>query len=97
MTILARIPKDHAKDTIYIFGHANTNLPVAGDQSEITRLHDYFGALWSFVEGQIKAGKTREEILAMRDPLKGFESFGRFPMANARDPLTVVYEELTAK
>ena len=32
----------------------------------------------------------------MRDPLKGFESFGRFGAASPRDPLTVAYEELTA-
>jgi len=47
------------------------------------------------VQAQIKAGKTKDEILAMRDPLKGFESFGRFPVASARDPLTVANEELT--
>lgn len=97
MAILARVPKDHTKDTTYIFGHANTNLPITGDESELARLHDYFGALLAFVESQVRLGKTREEILAMRDPLKGFETFGRFPNANARDPLTVAYEELTAK
>lgn len=32
----------------------------------------------------------------MRDPLRGFESFGRFGAANPRDPLTVASEELTS-
>jgi hypothetical protein len=81
---------------VYIFGHGNTGLPVTGNQSELARFRDYLGALMAFVETQVKAGKSREEILAMRDPLKGFESFGRFGQANPRDPLTCAYEEVTA-
>jgi hypothetical protein len=49
----------------------------------------------AFVDAQVKAGKSREEILAMRDPLKGFESFGRFGNPGARDALTCAYEETT--
>jgi hypothetical protein len=44
----------------------------------------------------MKAGRSREEILAMRDPLKGFESFGRFGQPGPRDALTCAYDELTA-
>jgi hypothetical protein len=44
----------------------------------------------------VKAGRSREEILAMRDPLKGFESFGRFGQPNPRDALTCAYEEITS-
>jgi len=95
MSVLERVPKDHAADTVYIFGHANTGLPVTGDQRDLARLRDYFGALLGFVETQVKAGRTRDEILAMREPLAGFESFGRFGQASARDPLTVAYEEVT--
>jgi glyoxylase-like metal-dependent hydrolase (beta-lactamase superfamily II) len=96
MTVLDRAPGDHANDTVYIFGHANTGLPVTGDRRDLARFRDYLGGLLAFVEAQIKAGRTREEILAMRDPLKGFESFGRFGTAGATDALTVAYEELTA-
>jgi hypothetical protein len=31
----------------------------------------------------------------MREPLKGFENFGRFGQANPRDALTCAYEEVT--
>jgi cyclase len=96
MNVLDATPKDHSADTVYIFGHANTGLPVTGSQKELALFRDYIGALLAFVEAQVKAGKTRDEVLAMRDPLKGFESFGRFGNANARDPLTVAYEEVTA-
>ncbi|HET9424018.1 MAG TPA: MBL fold metallo-hydrolase [Gemmatimonadaceae bacterium] len=96
MTVLDRTPRDHAADTIYIFGHANTGLPVTGSQKDLAHFRDYIGALLAFVEGQVKAGKSREEVLAMRDPLKGFESFGRFGNPSPRDPLTCAYEEITA-
>src|SRR5688572_10423904 len=96
MTVLDRAAGDHANDTVYIFGHANTGLPVTGNSTELARLRDYFGALLAFVESQVRAGRTRDEVLAMRDPLKGFETFGRFGQPGPRDPLTVAYEEVTA-
>jgi glyoxylase-like metal-dependent hydrolase (beta-lactamase superfamily II) len=95
ITVLERTPRDHSADTVYIFGHANTGLPVTGSQAELARFRDYLSALMAFVDAQVKAGKSREEILAMRDPLKGFESFGRFGNPGARDALTCAYEEIT--
>jgi glyoxylase-like metal-dependent hydrolase (beta-lactamase superfamily II) len=97
ISVLERAVADHSNDTIYIFGHAGANLPVTGGRAELMRLRDYLTAVLAFVGGQIKAGRSRDEILAMRDPLAGFETFGRFGNANARDPITVAYEELTAK
>ena len=97
ITVLERASKEHDKDTVYIFGHAGMNMPVTGSLAEVTKLRDYFTALLTFVGGQIKAGKTRDEVLAMRDPLAGFEPFGRFPNANPRDPLTCAYDELGGK
>ena len=96
MTVLERTPRDHSNDTVYIFGHANTGLAVTGGQSDLAHFRDYLGAVIAFVEAQVKAGKSRDEILAMRDPLKGFETFGRFGQPGPRDPLTCAYEEVTA-
>jgi glyoxylase-like metal-dependent hydrolase (beta-lactamase superfamily II) len=96
MTVLDRTIRDHANDTTYIFGHAGTGLPITGASADLIQFKDYIGALLSFVETQVKAGKSREEILAMRDPLAGFENFGRFGQAGPRDPLTCAYEEITA-
>jgi hypothetical protein len=95
MTVLDRTIGDHANDTIYIFGHTGMGLPVSGSHSDLTRFKDYMGALLAFVETQVKAGKSREEILAMRDPLAGFENFGRFGQPGPRDALTCAYEEIT--
>ena len=96
MTVLDQAARDHANDTIYIFGHAGAGLPVTGGPADLTLFRDYLGALLAFVEAQAKAGRTREEILAMRDPLKGFENFGRFGQANPREALTCAYEEVTS-
>ncbi len=97
ISVLEKTVADHSNDTVYIFGHAGANLPVTGGRAVLMQLRDYLTAVLAFVGDQIKAGKSREEILAMRDPLKGFETFGRFGNANPRDPLTVAYEELTVK
>jgi cyclase len=96
MTVLDRAARDHEADTVYIFGHANTGLPVTGDRTALAAFRDYFGALLAFVEAQVRAGKTRDEILAMREPLKGFESYGPFGQPGPRDALTCAYEEVTA-
>jgi glyoxylase-like metal-dependent hydrolase (beta-lactamase superfamily II) len=95
MSVLERTTRDHAADTIYIFGHSNTGLPVTGSQAELLAFRDYFGALLAFVETHVRAGRSRDEILAMRDPLPRFEAFGRFGQSNPRDALTCAYEEVT--
>lgn len=94
--VLEHVANAHARDTIYIFGHAGTGLPVTGSSAELMAFRDYLGAVLAFVERHAAAGRTREEILAMREPLAGFESWGPFGQAGARDPLTVAYEEVTA-
>lgn len=96
MTVLDGTVRDHAADTIYIFGHGNTGLPVTGNRDDLTRFRNYLGAVLAFADAQVKAGKSREEILAMRDPLKGFEAYGRFGNPGPRDALTCAYEEITA-
>ena len=96
MNVLERTTRDHSNDTVYIFGHAGSGLPVTGSQAELAQFRSYMDALLNFVDSQVKAGKSREEVLAMRDPLKGFETYGRFGQASPRDPLTCAYEEVMA-
>jgi cyclase len=93
--LLDQVVNAHTRDTIYIFGHANTGLPVTGSSADLLKFRDYLGALTAFVERHVTAGRSREEVLAMRQPLAGFEAWGPFGQANVRDPLTVAYEEVT--
>ncbi|HEU4719939.1 MAG TPA: MBL fold metallo-hydrolase [Gemmatimonadaceae bacterium] len=93
--LLGQVVNAHARDTIYIFGHANTGLPVTGGSADLLQFRDYLTAIVAFAEKQAQAGKTRDEVLAMREPLAGFEAWGPFGQASPRDPLTVAYEEVT--
>ena len=93
--VLEEVVNAHARDTIYIFGHANTDLPVTGSSADLLHFRDYLGAVLAFVERHVAAGRSREEVLAMREPLPGFEAWGPFGQAGGREPLTVAYEEVT--
>jgi glyoxylase-like metal-dependent hydrolase (beta-lactamase superfamily II) len=95
MRVLEHVANAHGRDTIYIFGHVNTGLPVTGSSADLLQFRDYLGAVLAFVERQTGAGRSRDEVMAMREPLAGFEAWGPFGQPGARDPLTVAYEEVT--
>lgn len=95
MDVLEQVVNAHARDTVYIFGHAGASLPITGSSADLLKFRDYLGAVLAFVETHVQAGRSREEILAMREPLAGFEAWGRFGQPGGRDPLTVAYEEVT--
>jgi glyoxylase-like metal-dependent hydrolase (beta-lactamase superfamily II) len=97
IVVLEKTTADHSNETVYIFGHTGMNQPVTGPRADLLRLRDYFTALLAFVGAEIKAGKTKDQILAIRDPLKGFDDFGPFQNQDARGPLTVAYEEIGGK
>jgi hypothetical protein len=93
--MLTEVAGSHARDTLYIFGHAAEGLPVTGSPVELLQFRDYLAGVVSFVERHVAAGRSREEILAMRSPLPGFEAWGPFGQPGPRDALTVAYEEVT--
>jgi cyclase len=96
MQVLDRTVADHPKDTVYIFGHAAPGLPATGTFTDLVRFHDYLGAVLDRVGAQIRAGGSRDEILARQEPLAGFEEFGPFRDPGAREIRTCAWEELTA-
>lgn len=97
MEVLQRTVAGHDADTVYIFGHAGSGFAVTGTRADLLHFRSYLDALLTFVESQVRAGRSRDEVLAMREPLPGFEEFGRFGQPGARDPLTVAYDEVTAR
>lgn len=96
MAVLEKSVADHDAGTTFIFGHANTGLPVTGPGGDLLRFRDYLGAVLAFVDAQRQAGRSRDEVLAMRDPLKGFEGYGQFGQSGAREIRTCAWEELTS-
>ena len=103
IVVLETIAKDHNNDTIYIFGHGGVQqpatpekaavmFPVTGPRAELMYFRDYLTALLAYVQGEIKAGKSRDEVAAIRTPLPKFETHGNLTAAI----LGAAYDELTS-
>jgi glyoxylase-like metal-dependent hydrolase (beta-lactamase superfamily II) len=92
IVVLDRVVSELPADTIYIFGHVGVGYDVTGSRADLRHHAGYLGALLEFVRGQVKAGRTREEVLASKDIIKGFEDYG--PLISR--PLGAAYDEVTA-
>lgn len=86
--------KDHAKDTIYIFGHARDKEPVTGDQSHLLEMRNYLTAVLDFTRKAIADGKSRDETMKL-GPLPKFEDYTEAPpRLTLAAVLGVAYDEL---
>jgi cyclase len=92
MKVLEGAVADHGNDTTFIFGHGSPKFGVTGARADLLYMRDYLTALLEFVRGEMKAGKPKEVIVRITDPLKGFPDHG--PLIER--VLTPAYEELTA-
>jgi len=79
-------------NTKYIFGHAGPGYEVTGKADDLRAFRDYLGNVLKYVEGEIKAGKTKEEILKATI-IPGGEDW---KTDGIQRPLQAAYEELTA-
>jgi cyclase len=79
--------------TKYIYGHSGAGYEVTGKADDLKRFGDYLGRLLKFTEDEIKAGKTKEEILKNTSLPGETEWKGD----GFQRPLQAAYEELTAK
>ncbi|WP_394996314.1 MBL fold metallo-hydrolase [Emticicia sp.] len=50
-------------ETIFVFGHAFDPEKITGNKNDIRVFQDYLSKLLIFIESEMKAGKTKEEIL----------------------------------
>jgi hypothetical protein len=76
ITVIEGAAADHANDTVYIFGHSGSGFPVTGSRADLMLMRDYLTALLDHVRREIAAGKSEEQILAVREPLAGFPDHG---------------------
>jgi glyoxylase-like metal-dependent hydrolase (beta-lactamase superfamily II) len=79
--------------TRYVFGHAGAGYKVTGNADDLKKFRDYLGLVLMFVEKEIRAGKTKDEILK-NTMIPGAEEW---KTDGIQRPLTAAYEELTAK
>jgi cyclase len=91
--VLQKVASELPADTIYIFGHAGEGRDVTGSRADLLHHGNYLSALLEYVRGQVKAGKTREQVVALTETIKGFEDYG--PLI-AR-PLGPAFDEVTAE
>jgi cyclase len=92
IVVLQTVAKELPADTIYIFGHAGQGYDVTGTQKDLQHHANYLHALLDWTRAQVKAGRTREEVLASKDVIPGFDDYG--PLV-AR-PLGAAFDEVTA-
>jgi cyclase len=92
ISALERIARHHAGDTIFVFGHAAPKFNVTGSKDDLMVQRDYFTALLEYVRGEIKAGRSREELVKSSTVLKGFSDHG--PLIER--VLGAAYEEVSA-
>jgi cyclase len=96
VTVLDESIKTYPADAIYIFGHGNPKFGVIGGHTDIAGFRDYLSGLLAYVEKQIAAGKTKDQIVALEN-LPGFPEF-HSPLPNRLGSnLGVAYDELTDK
>jgi glyoxylase-like metal-dependent hydrolase (beta-lactamase superfamily II) len=90
--VLNTVAKELPADTLYIFGHAGEKFPVTGERADLAYHASYLTALLDYVRTQVKAGKSKDEIVASKDLIKGFEDYG--PLLTRS--LAPAYDEVTA-
>jgi cyclase len=89
--VLQKTQKTFDNDTIFVFGHAGNPDNVTGGKAEIAEFTDYLQRLLAFTGEQIKAGKTKEEIIKIKD-IPGVS----WPNSGAERSFSAAYDELTS-
>lgn len=91
ITLLERIAQDYPADAAYIFGHAKPGIPGTGVKADVLFQRDFLSALLDHVRAEIKAGRSREQIVTTPVELKGFSDHG--PLTDR--VLTSAFEEVS--
>lgn len=93
ITVLDKTIDTFDKKTKYVFGHSGTGYEVTGSAADLKAFQVYLSKLLEFVAAEIKAGKSKEEVL--KTTVLPFETEWKGDGLNR--PLQAAYEELTAK
>jgi glyoxylase-like metal-dependent hydrolase (beta-lactamase superfamily II) len=91
INVLDAAMKKFDNKTIFICGHSGDNYDVKGSKEMLLSFHDYLQNVLKFVGDEIKAGKTKEEILKATEIPGSPEWKGE----GIDRPLTAAFEELT--
>ena len=94
---LEKLTKTYPADAIYLFGHGHQKFGVTGGHPDLLFFRDYLTALLAHTAAEIKAGKSKDEIMKLEN-LAGFPDLHVPPGRGNRLPsnLSVAYDELTS-
>ncbi len=81
------------KDTQFICGHAAPGFDFVVKPDDLKAFGDYLGNLLKFTEGEIKAGKSKEEIIKAKE----IPGSPEWKDGQIERPLTAAYTELSIK
>lgn len=95
MLVLDRAYNVFNKKSIFVCGHGQEADAVTVDREFLREMKFFFENLLDFVNRQIKAGKTRDEIIALTE-IPGMENW-KDRNGFARVNLSAAYDELTAQ
>ena len=93
MDVLDKALSQFNSETKFVFGHAGPGYKVTGTADELNKFRDYLGNVLKYVEGEIKAGKTKDEILKATIIPGGEE----WKTDGIQRPLGAAYDELNTK
>lgn len=89
--VLEKAINKYDSDTLFIFGHAADPGQVTGTKNELKAMQNYLEKLLVFVKNEIKAGKSKEEIIKANS-IPGAEDYQGQGIQRS---LTAAYEELS--
>ncbi|MDQ6901803.1 MAG: MBL fold metallo-hydrolase [Bacteroidota bacterium] len=92
INVLDMAMKTFNDQTTFIYGHAADGYDVTGPKKDLVAFQDYLGNLLKFVGSEMKAGKTKEEILQATEIPGSPEWKGD----GIQRPLQAAFEELSA-
>lgn len=92
INVLDSAMKKFDKNTIFVCGHSGTGYEVKGQKDMLLAFHDYLENVIKFVGDEMKAGKTKEEILKATEIPGSPEWKGE----GIERPLQAAFEELSS-
>jgi hypothetical protein len=90
---LNKATEQFSNDTIFIYGHAADGYEVTGGKDDLKAFAEYLNKTMDFVSGEIKAGKTKEEVL--KTTVLPFDT--QWKGDGLQRPLEAAYDELTSR
>jgi cyclase len=88
---LQKAQKQFNKDTVFVYGHAFDPAKITGNMDDLKAMQNYMERLLDFVTAQIKAGKSKDEVLTATS-IPGVTDWQG---EGIKRSLTAAYEELS--